>query len=472
MKRAARNSLALLAATSLSVAALAAGVANNGADVFKPISPFLGAATTQTKNTSDAAFTYMASNALPEHQRPFFFGNRLFNTNWVIAPASVKSFDGLGPFFNRVSCSGCHTKDGRGRPPLEIGEKMDSMLIRLSVPDASSPNGASPHPVYGDQLSEDAILGVVPEGKTNVTTTTIAGTYGDGESYELLQPHYKLTALGYGDLGKDVMLSPRVAPQVIGLGLLEAVPSEQLLANADPDDKDGDGISGRANQVMDPLTNTLQIGRFGWKANQPNLDAQNSGAANGDMGITNPLHKIENCAVGQAACIAAPIGGNEIDMSDKFFDKLNLYTRLLAVPAQRNPTDAMVLKGQQLFTSLGCASCHNPTLSTGARAALPELQNQIFHPFTDLLLHDMGAGLADNRPDNLASGTEWRTPPLWGIGLIETVNGHNRLLHDGRARGPAEAILWHGGEAEAAREAFRNAPKTDRDALVAFLNSL
>jgi CxxC motif-containing protein (DUF1111 family) len=463
---------AALAATSLSLAAIAAGVANDGAGSFKPVSPFLGAATTQTKNISDAAFTYMATNALPEHQRPFFFGNRLFNTNWVIAPASVKSFDGLGPFFNRVSCSGCHTKDGRGRPPLSPDEKMDSMLIRLSVPDAASPNGASPHPVYGDQLSEDAILGVAHEGKTKVTTSSIAGTYGDGEPYELLQPHYEIADLGYGDLGKDIMLSPRVAPQMIGLGLLEAVPAEALLANADPDDKNGDGISGRANQVMDPLTNTPQIGRFGWKANQPNLDAQNGGAANGDIGITNPLHKIENCAAAQTACLAAPIGGNEIDMSDKFFEKLNLYTRLLAVPAQRNPTDAAVMTGQQLFSEFGCASCHLPTLKTGAKAALPELENQIFHPFTDLLLHDMGKDLADNRPDNLASGSEWRTPPLWGIGLFQTVNGHNRLLHDGRARGPAEAILWHGGEAEAAKEAFRNAPKTDRDALVAFLNSL
>lgn len=473
MERTARLSLALVAALSLTMAALAAGVANKSTDGdYTPVSPFLGAATTVTKTIGDAAFTIMASNALAEHQRPFFFGNRLFNTNWVIAPASVKSFDGLGPFFNRVSCSGCHTKDGRGRPPLSPDEKMESMLIRLSVPDASSPNGASPHPVYGDQLSEDAILGVKPEGKTKVTTSAIAGTYGDGEPYELLQPHYEITALGYGELGKDIMLSPRVAPQMIGLGLLEAVPAEQLLAATDPGDKNGDGISGRANEVMDPISGTLQIGRFGWKANQPNLDAQNGGAANGDIGITNPLHKIENCSSEQAECLAAPIGGNETDMSDKFFEKLNLYTRLLAVPAQRNPTDPIVMKGQQLFTSFGCAACHSPTLATGSKAALPELENQIFHPFTDLLLHDMGLELADNRPDNLATGSEWRTPPLWGIGLIQTVNGHDRLLHDGRARGPAEAILWHGGEAETAKEAFRDAPKSDRDALVAFLNSL
>jgi CxxC motif-containing protein (DUF1111 family) len=224
--------------------------------------------------------------------------------------------------------------------------------------------------------------------------------------------------------------------------------------------------------VMDPVTSTMQIGRFGWKANQPNLDAQNSGAANGDIGITNPLHQSENCAPSQTECLAAPIGGDEIDMSPKFLDKLTLYTRLLAVPAQRQPDDTAVIKGQELFTTFGCSSCHLPTLATGAKAALPELESQIFHPFTDLLLHDMGPELADNRPDGLATGFEWRTPPLWGIGLFPIVNGHNRLLHDGRARGPAEAILWHGGEAQTAKEAFRNAPKDDRDAMVAFLNSL
>ena len=271
MTRSFRILIALAAAISLSMAAIAAGLANKGS-AFKPVSPFLGAATTQTKAISDAAFTYMATNALQEHQRSFFFGNRLFNTNWVTAPSSVKSFDGLGPFFNRVSCSGCHTKDGRGRPPLELGEPMNSMLIRLSIPDAKSPNGASPHPVYGDQLSENAILGVKPEGKTKITYETISGKYGDGEPFELQKPNYELTQLAYGGLGADIMLSPRVAPQVIGLGLLEAVPEAQLLANSDPDDKNGDGISGRPNEVMDHVSGTIQMGRFGWKANQPNLD--------------------------------------------------------------------------------------------------------------------------------------------------------------------------------------------------------
>jgi CxxC motif-containing protein (DUF1111 family) len=433
-------------------------------------SPNLGGATTRALD-GKTAFTFPAANIRAEHQRDFFFGNRLFNTNWVIAPSSVKSFDGVGPYFNRISCSGCHTQDGRGRPPLTSDEPLNSMLIRISIPDAASPNGASPHPIYGDQLSEDAIPGVAPEGKTKISYETVPGKYGDGQAFELQIPSYSITGLASGVMGAGVMLSPRVAPQVIGLGLLEAVPEETLAALSDPDDADADGISGRMNRVPDPLTGKSVAGRFGWKANQPTLLAQNAGAAIGDIGLTNPLHEIESCAPAQTDCLAAK-KAPEIDLSKKFLDKMTLYTRLLAVPSQRNPADPQVVKGGQVFATLGCALCHAPTLKTSQNAALPELENQTFHPFTDLLLHDMGEALSDGRPDLEADGKEWRTPPLWGLGLVETVNGHDRLLHDGRARGYAEAVLWHGGEAWKAKEAFRNAGKTERDALVAFLNSL
>ncbi len=432
--------------------------------------PDLGGATTRATD-GKTAFTFPAANIKAEHQRDFFFGNRLFNTNWVIAPSSVKSFDGLGPFFNRISCSGCHTQDGRGRPPLAPDEKLDSMLMRISVPDAASPNGASPHPIYGDQLSEDAILGVAPEGRTKGSYAAIAGKYADGESFQLQKPSYEISQLAFGPLGDGVMLSPRVAPQVIGMGLLEAVPEEALAALSDPDDQNGDGISGRLNHQIDPLTGKLVAGRFGWKANEPTLIAQNAGAAFGDIGLTNPLHAQENCLPAQAACRAAP-KAPEIDLSQKFLDKLVLYSRLLAVPAQRGSDDPKVMRGAELFAAFGCAACHAPTLKTGPSAALPELENQTFHPFTDLLLHDMGEALADGRPDFEATGSEWRTPPLWGLGLVPAVNGHDRLMHDGRARGFAEAILWHGGEAEKAKEAFRASANVDRDALIAFLKSL
>jgi CxxC motif-containing protein (DUF1111 family) len=441
--------------------------ASGQAEDARLIAPDLGGETTRPVD-GKTAFTFLSANAEPRHQRAFFFGNRLFNTNWVKAPASVKSFDGLGPVFNRVSCSGCHTQDGRGRPPLEAGEKLTSMLVRLSV--AAADGGVVPHPAYGDQIGEAAIAGVPAEAETVIRFEPVSGTYGDGTPYEILKPELSFTALAHGPLPHDTMLSPRVAPQVIGLGLLEAVPDADLIERADPDDGDGDGISGRVNEVRDPRDGRIRIGRFGWKASQVDLETQNAGAAIGDIGLTNPLFPEENCTPAQTACLSAT-RGQEPDLPRPFLDKLTLYTRLIAVPAQRNPDDSEVRRGSSLFAEFGCAACHRSEMKTG-KAALAELANQTFHPFTDLLLHDMGDGLADNRPDFGASGREWRTPPLWGLGLVEKVNGHNRLLHDGRARGFAEAILWHGGEAKAAREAFRLADKRDREALVTFLKSL
>jgi CxxC motif-containing protein (DUF1111 family) len=466
MRRRSRLIFSTIATAALTcAAALAVGV-----EALTPVSPNLGGDTTRAIE-GKTAFTFPAANIQEKHQRDFFFGNRLFNTNWVVAPASVKSFDGLGPLFNRVSCSGCHTQDGRGRPPLTADEPMNSMLIRLSIPDAKSPNGAVPHPVYGDQLSDHGNKDVPPEGTPRVSYETVRGAYGDGTPFELLKPSYTIENPGYGALPADLMISPRVANQVIGLGLLEAVPDETLLALADPDDKNADGISGKANRVPHPQSGEVMIGRFGWKANQPDLPAQNASAAIGDIGLTNPLFKSEHCTPAQDKCVLAFVAP-ELDISDKFFGKLNLYTRLIAVPAQRSANNPTVKKGNELFNKFGCAACHVSTMKTGPDTILPELANQTFHPFTDLLLHDMGEALADSRPDFEATGREWRTPPLWGLGLIETVNGHNRFLHDGRARGFAEAILWHGGEGEAAKEAFRNASNEERDALVKFLGSL
>lgn len=430
----------------------------------------LGGETTVV-NQSAKAFTLPAANAREEHLRPFFFGNRLFNTNWTQAPGSVKKFDGLGPTFNRVSCSGCHTRDGRGRPPLTPDEPMDSMLLRLSIPGTDPHGGPRPHPAYGDQLQDKSIQGVAAEGRVGVTWTKIAGRFADGEAYELTRPDYRIEGLAYGPLGKDIQISPRVASQVIGLGLLEAVPEAYLLAFADPDDSDKDGISGRPNRVWDPAAKKTVVGRFGWKANAPTLMAQSAGAAFGDIGLTSPLHPAQNCPPAQKACAGAVAGG-ETELSQEFLDKLVLYLRLLAVPAQRTPNDPAVRRGEQVFADAKCWTCHQPVLKTDASAALPELRNQTFHPFTDLLLHDMGEGLTDGRPDFQASGREWRTPPLWGIGLFQTVNGHTRYLHDGRARNLSEAILWHGGEAAASRDAFAKMPKADRAALIAYLNSL
>ncbi len=420
---------------------------------------------------TDAAFSFQMANSPQPHHRPFAFGNRLFNTNWVEAPASVKSFDGLGPLFNRVSCSGCHTKDGRGAPPVDGKGPMDSLLMRISLSGFDAHGGPLPDKVYGNQLSERAVLGVAPEAKINITYAEKIGHYADGESFSLRAPSYSIDSLGYGPIPANLLTSPRIGTQMIGLGLLEAVPNETMVALSDEGDKDQDGISGRPNYVWDKLSNQKSIGRFGWKANQPNLHQQNSDAALGDLGLSTTVNANQNCSEAQPECKSAIIGG-EPEVSDEFIQKLTLYTQTLAVPTQRGSTNEQVVAGAKIFRDMGCASCHMPTLKTAAVANLPELENQTIHPFTDLLLHDMGPKLADNRPDFEASGTEWRTAPLWGLGLVPTVNGHNTLLHDGRARGFAEAILWHGGEAEKAKESFRMSAKNVREKLIAFLRSL
>ncbi len=456
-------------ATAALFAAIAYLVAASAAAEDATLSPRLGG-TTSRPITSDKAFTLPLANLPKAQLRDFFFGNRLFNTNWTQAPDSVKSFDGLGPVFNRVSCSGCHTRDGHGRPPVGPDDSMLSMLVRLSVPGTDVHGGPKPHSVYGDQLNDRAIHDVAAEGKAHITYNNVAGRYADGTAYTLARPHYLIEALAFGPLGTDVMLSPRVAPQMIDLGLLEAVPEADILAKADPEDRDGDGISGRANMVWDHAGGNAALGRFGWKANQPSLRQQAAGAALGDIGLTSPLFPKANCGRSQTACVDA-ISGGAPEISTMFLDRLELYSQTLAVPEQRDADHPSVRKGWATFRRAGCDACHTPTLTTGDHP-LAALSRQSIHPFTDLLLHDMGPELADGRPDFLADGQEWRTPPLWGIGLVETVNSHTRFLHDGRARNLEEAILWHGGEAEAARDSFLAMPKAERDALLAFLNSL
>jgi len=286
----------------------------------------------------------------------------------------------------------------------------------------------------------------------------------------LRRPVYSLQNAAYGEPDPEMMISPRVANQMIGLGLLEAVPEEAILALADPDDRDGDGISGRPNYVRDVAGDRTVLGRFGWKANEPTVAQQTAGAFLGDMGITTPVFPEQNCTDAIAGCATAADGGSpEIEPDD--FQKVVLYASTLAVPARRDWDDPQVLQGKALFNEIGCTACHKPILATGAHPTIPALSNQTIRPYTDLLLHDMGEGLADGRPDYEADGREWRTPPLWGIGLIETVNGHTHFLHDGRARNLTEAILWHGGEAQAARDRFAVLGQTEREALLRFLNS-
>lgn len=425
-------------------------------------------------NTSREAFAKPVKNLPTSKLRDFTFGNKMFNTKWVTAPASVTTLDGLGPTFNRMSCAACHFKDGRGRPPLSAGEPMKSMLMRLSIPGQGKNGGPVPHPSYGKQLNDRAIHGVSAEGIAKIFYDDVSGEYADGTPYVLRRPNYEFMDLAFGPLGADILFSPRVAPAVHGMGLLEAIPEEAILSLADPDDEDGDGISGRPNFVWSAEHQEKALGRFGWKANVATLHEQDASAALGDMGITTSLFPHDNCPAAQEGCQRAPNGNGENgapEMSDKQLDKMTFYVSTLAVPARRDMLDQQVMAGAILFEKAKCASCHTPQMRTGEHH-IAALANQNIQPFTDLLLHDMGEGLADNRPDFEASGREWRTPPLWGIGLVQVVNKHTNFLHDGRARNLEEAILWHGGEAEASKEMFKSMNKNERESLIRFLNSL
>lgn len=390
-------------------------------------------------------------------------GDGAFGATFVSAPAPVNP--GLGPIFNNVSCTSCHANDGRGKPPV-AGEQNTSLLIRLSVEGTNEHGGPKPAPGFGVQLQQRSIFGVPPEASFHIDYSEFDVTMEDGTKYSLRRPSYVIDN-SYIPLPAGLMTSPRIAPPVFGLGLLEAIDEADILSRADEADTDHDGISGKPNHVWDEEKQATVLGRFGWKANNPNLVQQTAGAYNEDMGITNFVFKKEN-SWGQPQGIETLA----YDVTDSLLQCVAFYIRTLAVPARRNANDAQVVHGKAMFHEAGCSSCHTPKQKTKTDVAFPEISNQTIYPYTDLLLHDMGANLADHRPDFEASGSEWRTAPLWGIGLTRVVNGHNNFLHDGRARSLMEAVLWHGGEAEAARDKVRKMSKEDRDALIKFLESL
>ncbi|MGL4395121.1 MAG: di-heme oxidoredictase family protein [Hyphomicrobium sp.] len=448
-----------------------------------------GDATSKASVDTANAFSASSANLSFEKELDFKIGNAIFRKFWVSAPASTKTSDGLGPLYNARSCQGCHLKDGRGHPPSEAAPDEDaaSMFLRLSVPPqtdedrkrlADHRSNVIPDPVYGGQLQNFAVQGHAIEGRMRVRYEPLPMTFADGTVVTLRKPTYDITDLGYGALHPQIMLSPRVAPPMIGLGLLEAVPDTAILARADPDDRDGDGISGRENRVWSLADNAVAVGRFGWKAGNPSVRQQSAEAFAGDIGISSSLvpKPAGECTDAQTLCRAAPTGAPSltpnVEISDDLMKLVTFYAGNLAVPPRRAASAPDVVAGQALFSDIGCAKCHQPSFKTGKSTDNPHLSDQTIWPYTDLLLHDMGEGLADQRPEGVADGREWRTPPLWGIGLTQTVSGHTFLLHDGRARGIVEAILWHAGEAEKVRKAFMDLPKAERDALVAFVNSL
>ena len=427
--------------------------------------------------TGRNAFSFPAANLTDAEQTRFVIGNSFFKRNWVQAPASTKARDGLGPHFIARSCGGCHVNDGRGAPPHDK-EQAVGLLIRLSLPGVGTHGGIVPELTYGDQFNNAAVQGVKPEGKVNITYSERKGVFADGTPYALQQPHYSFSDLAYGPMAKDVLVSPRIAPQIIGVGLLEAIDAADMVANAQQQAAENGPIKGVINHVWDAPAGRMLPGRFGWKANVATIAHQTAGAFNGDIGITSSVFPDEACTTAQQDCLASPRGaqGKSPEIDDKTQGDVVFYQATLAPPARRAPSDAQVLHGQKLFAEAQCGTCHRPsyvtTASVNPQFSSTALNRQTIHPYTDLLLHDMGDALADGRPDGQANGRQWKTPPLWGVGLIHDVNRHNRLLHDGRARGVLEAVLWHGGEAEASRDRVLKMSQPERDALVKFVESL
>ena len=414
---------------------------------------------TQTSNSFSTPAPNLSEAGLFRH----LDGDTDFGNIFVTAPAPVNP--GLGPVYNHSSCEGCHPKDGRDAAPAD-GEQMDTMFLRLSLPGVDpSTGGPVPVPGFGTQLFTKAVFGSVAEAGVTVRYREETVVLRNGTVVSLRTPSYDIDP--YIDLPQDVLLSPRIGPPVFGRGLLEAIPEETILAMADEDDLDGDGISGRPNFVWDPEEGRTRLGRFGLKANAPSLRIQTAAAFHGDIGVTSPVFTQES-STGQ---LQDDGKGDDPEIGEEILGDTTFYIQTLAVPARRNVDSREVQRGQLVFAQAGCTGCHVPVLKTGD-TSVEGLANQAIRPYTDMLLHDMGEGLADGRPDFLATGREWRTPPLWGIGLTKVVNGHTSFLHDGRARNLLEAIIWHGGEAEKSRRHVENLSKTDLDALLAFLNSL
>lgn len=451
--------------------------------------------------SSAESYSKPSSNLTASRKGHFFIGNAFFRQPWVIAPASTDSRDGLGALFNVAACQSCHVKDGRGHAPMTSDDDADSLLIRLAMPATTDEQRQQlqnsliekvVHPMYGGQLQDRGIQGVPAEARIAVQWTDKPVTFADGHIETLRAPTFNLTKPGYGAFDDDLMVSPRVALPMIGLGLLEQIPDEAIKKQAVDNKNSTNGdISGKFNWVMDPQTGKHALGRFGWKAGQTKLITQNQSAFNEDMGLTSNIRPHESCMPTQTACMNATTGADEqgngkspVEVNDEVAKFVEFYTRNLAVPHRRDADDTLVLAGKKRFYDMGCQSCHTP------RYQLPktdddhlEQHGQVIYPYTDLLLHDMGDELADRtiagklppkdaQVEFLANSYEWRTPALWGIGLAQTVDPQATFLHDGRARTLMEAVLWHGGEAEKQKQKVLQLDKQGRAELTAFLQSL
>lgn len=477
--------LVLLTVPAGAAQTVATGTAIAGAAAFVPGEERPGGAATTDKTRDRSVFSQSSANMSFAKELDFKVGNGVFRKLWTSAPSSTTSSDGLGPLYNARSCQSCHLKDGRGHVPV-ADEAPVSLFLRLSVPPATEAQRQAlaslreltiPEPVYGGQLQTFSVQGVLAEGSFHVRYTDEPVTLADGDTVVLRRPTYDITGLNYGPLDPRVMVSPRLTPPMIGLGLLEMIPEADILAHADAVDRNRDGIAGRPNRVWSAAEQKVTLGRFGWKAGMASIPDQAAAAFAGDIGLSTYLvpQSHGDCMPAQRDCMAAPTGDDpaeHVEVPRKLFDLVVFYARNLAVPARPEARAPAVLRGKRLFADAGCAACHVPQFVTGQDPARPELSGQTIWPYTDLLLHDMGEGLADHRPEGLADGRQWRTPPLWGIGLTRTVSGHENLLHDGRARDVLEAILWHDGEAAPARRKVMQMSRQEREDLLAFIRSL
>jgi CxxC motif-containing protein (DUF1111 family) len=452
----------------------------------EPFEAMTAGAGTFTGKTTRNAFGHPLATLSFDQQQSFVLGEALFQKFWVSSPSSTQASDGLGPLFNARSCESCHIRAGRGHAPRADGDAT-SMFLRLARParnDAEKADIAAlkvlnfPDDTYGQQLQDRAVTGLPAEGQVALSYTDEKVTLAGGEVITLHRPHYRVKDPAYGPLGADTTLSPRIANPMIGMGLIEAIADQDIEANAESQKRDGKGISGMVAKVRDHLTGEVKIGRFGWKAQNATVRDQSAGALAGDIGISSPDDPRHwgDCTAKQPACLAMPNGVQkrlgDVEAPPPVLDLITFYSETLAPPKRRNVGTPEVLAGKALFYASGCATCHRPKYVTRRDVNNPALAFQLIWPYSDFLLHDMGDGLSDGQQVGLANGRQWRTPPLWGLGLTKAVNGSHAYLHDGRANTLSETILWHDGEAKAARDRFASMVPDDRKALITFLESL
>lgn len=416
-----------------------------------------------------AAYSLPLAGLSDAELREFAEGKVEFSARWV-APFLSSGDWGRGPQSNASSCIECHPGNGRGRAPDGPDEAPHSLVLQLAQRHTDASGRALPHPAYGRQLNSHGTLGkLIEEGQFRIDYQTRRVKLADGATVDLRVPGVRITALWFGPLGDETILSPRIAQPVFGLGLLDAVTESTLLAIAER--QRGMGFNGRPNLVRDKLTGATIAGRFGHKATEPHLAQQIAAAFHGEMGVNSDLFPGDECWPIQEECypIETVLGAEVTDMQRA---TVLDYLRMLAPPSRRDIDDPGVRRGAELFDQARCSVCHLPSINITLTKDQMGERDYVIEPYTDLLLHDMGEGLADGYRTFSAGGRDWRTAPLWGLGLRKAVNGNDNLLHDGRARSVTEAILWHGGEAGVSRHAFITMTAQERQALLEFLGSL